>query len=180
MGNVGQAPEMQYLPNEKGTAMVRFSLAVPEGYGDNQVTHWFNCTIFGKRAEAFNEYVQAGRAVIVEGTLGTYDKNAKEGGNAIKMIGLKVSDWSSAGAAPSGSGNGGGQRQYHSNGGGNRNNNGGNRGGGNYNNNRSGNQGNRRTGWNGNNNQRQQQPASQQAPTDDGAFAENSEWNPPF
>jgi single-strand DNA-binding protein len=174
LGNVGKDPNMQYLPNEKGTAMVSFSVAVTEGFGDKKKTHWFNCTMFGKRAEAFNEYVHAGRAVSLEGTLSTYERTL-ENGSKVTAFNLKVSDWAFAGSEANGNG-GGRSRQNSSRGGGwnqqgsgNRNNGG----------------GNQRGNWNRNGGNQQgggyprggQAPVAQEAPMD---YEEADAWEPPF
>ena len=169
LGNVGKDPEMQYLPNEKGTALVTFSVAVQEGFGNQKKTHWFNCSMFGKRAEAFNEYVKGGRAVALEGTLNTYERTLEDG-RKVSAFGLKVTDWAFAGSEGNG---GGGQRQGQSRG---------NQQGGGY---RGNNGGGQRGNWNrgdSNNQQgggyrgRQAQP-EQPAQSD---YQDDGGWNPPF
>lgn len=74
-GNLGQDPEMRYLPD--GTAVTNLSVAVNDNYtaanGEKVERHaWFRVSVWGKQAEAANQYLEKGRAVLVEGTL-TYD-----------------------------------------------------------------------------------------------------------
>ena len=47
-------------------AIGRFSIAIDSGYGDKKKTNFFNCTIFGKQAEAFERYVPKGTKVLLE------------------------------------------------------------------------------------------------------------------
>ena len=58
-----------------------FSVANNTGYGDNQRTHYFDCAIFGKRAESrLKEYMLKGQQVVVEGevSLNQYEKKKME------------------------------------------------------------------------------------------------------
>ena len=58
--------EMRYSQGENSMAIGRFSIAVDSGYGDKKKTSFFNCTIFGKQAEAFEKYVPKGTKVLLE------------------------------------------------------------------------------------------------------------------
>ena len=58
--------EMRYSQGENSMAIGRFSIAINSGYGDKKKTNFFNCTIFGKQAEAFDKYVQKGTKVLLE------------------------------------------------------------------------------------------------------------------
>ena len=72
IGNLGRDPEMKYTP--KGTAVTHFPLASnrkwknPDG-SDGEETVWFRVSVWGKMAEACNQYLAKGRQVYVEGTL---------------------------------------------------------------------------------------------------------------
>ena len=58
-GNLGRDAEVR--TTQSGKVVCRFSVAVQEGYGDNQRTKWVKCSLFGKRAEAtFLSTSQAG------------------------------------------------------------------------------------------------------------------------
>ncbi len=72
LGNLGRDPEMRYTPN--GTAVTTFSMATNRKYtgADGQPrdeTCWFRVTVWGKQAEACNQYLSKGSRVLVEGTL---------------------------------------------------------------------------------------------------------------
>ena len=58
--------EMRYSQGENSMAVGRFSIAIDSGYGDKKKTSFFNCTIFGKQAEAFERYVPKGTKVLLE------------------------------------------------------------------------------------------------------------------
>lgn len=60
VGNLGQDPEVRYIPN--GSAVATLSLATSESWRDKQsgeqkeVTEWHRVVIFGKLAEIAGEY----------------------------------------------------------------------------------------------------------------------------
>ena len=73
LGNLGGDPEMRYMPD--GTAVTNFSLATNRRWNDRQTgqpvdeTTWFRVSVWGKRAEVANQYLQKGSRVLVEGRL---------------------------------------------------------------------------------------------------------------
>ena len=73
VGNLGGDPEMRYMPN--GTAVTNFSLATNRRWNDRNTgqpvdeTTWFRVSVWGKRAEVANQYLQKGSRVLVEGRL---------------------------------------------------------------------------------------------------------------
>lgn len=82
LGNVGQDPEMRYLPG--GEAVAKFSIATTETWkdksgGKQERTDWHRVEFIGRTAEIVGEYVKKGRQVYVEGSV-RYDKwTDKEG-----------------------------------------------------------------------------------------------------
>ena len=73
IGNLGQDPEMRYLSN--GQAVTNFSLACNRRWNDSttgetqeEVT-WFRISVWGRQAEAVNQYLSKGRQVLVIGRL---------------------------------------------------------------------------------------------------------------
>ena len=82
LGNVGQDPEMRYLPS--GEAVAKFSIATTETWkdkagGKQERTDWHRIEFIGRTAEIVGEYVKKGRQVYVEGSV-RYDKwTDKEG-----------------------------------------------------------------------------------------------------
>lgn len=73
VGNLGQDPEMRYLPD--GQAVTNLSVACNRRWTDRvtgqpqeEVT-WYRISVWGKQAEAANQYLGKGRQVLVEGRL---------------------------------------------------------------------------------------------------------------
>lgn len=76
VGRLGRKPEMRYTPS--GQAVTSFSVATDHKYtsaSGEQVkeTTWFRVSVWGKQAEACNQYLDKGSMVLVEGRL-TPDK----------------------------------------------------------------------------------------------------------
>jgi len=73
MGNLTRDPELKYLPSGMGVA--NFGLAVNRTYTDRQSGEkkdevcFVDLEAWGKTAETMNEYLQKGKAVLVEGRL---------------------------------------------------------------------------------------------------------------
>ncbi|AUR87867.1 single-stranded DNA-binding protein [Vibrio phage 1.105.O._10N.286.49.B4] len=75
MGNLGQDPEIRYMPN--GGAVANISVATSESWKDKttgeqkEKTEWHRVSIFGKLAEIAGEYLRKGSTVYIEGQLQT-------------------------------------------------------------------------------------------------------------
>lgn len=75
VGNLGQDPEVRYLPN--GGAVANLTLATSDTWRDKQTgeqkerTEWHRVTLYGKLAEVAGEYLRKGSQVYVEGQLRT-------------------------------------------------------------------------------------------------------------
>lgn len=72
-GQLGRDAEVRYLPN--GDAVANFSVA--DSQGKDKTTIWWNCQLFGKRAESLSQYLLKGQSVTVSGniTQRTYQKD---------------------------------------------------------------------------------------------------------
>lgn len=71
-GNLGKDPEMRYSPS--GDAVTNLNVATSRKYTDKsgqqvEETIWVRVSVWGKQAEACNQYLKKGRAVLVEGRL---------------------------------------------------------------------------------------------------------------
>ena len=73
VGNLGIDPEMRYMSD--GQAVTNFSLACNRRWNDRatgqqqeEVT-WYRVSVWGRQAEAANQYLSKGRQVLVEGRL---------------------------------------------------------------------------------------------------------------
>lgn len=75
IGNLGQDPELRYLPN--GNAVANFSLATSESWNDKTTgekqerTEWHRLVLFRRLAEIAEEYLKKGSKVYIEGKLQT-------------------------------------------------------------------------------------------------------------
>lgn len=75
VGNLGQDPEVRYLPN--GGAVANITLATSESWRDKatgemkEQTEWHRVVLFGKLAEVASEYLRKGSQVYIEGQLRT-------------------------------------------------------------------------------------------------------------
>jgi len=65
------------MAKNTGKAILKFSVAVAKGYRKEDGTNWFNCVMFGDRAEKLAQYLTKGTKVIIEGSvqLGNYEKD---------------------------------------------------------------------------------------------------------
>ncbi|WP_462157075.1 single-stranded DNA-binding protein [Pseudoalteromonas sp. GB56] len=75
VGNLGQDPEVRYMPNGNGVANI--SIATSDSWKDKNTgqmqerTEWHRVVLFGKLAEVAGEYLRKGSQVYVEGKLQT-------------------------------------------------------------------------------------------------------------
>jgi single-strand DNA-binding protein len=75
-GNLTKNPDVKYTQSGKAVAM--FSIAVNDGFGDNQKTYYTNIVVWGKTAETVGNNLVKGSKVGVVGKLTTrsYDNSA--------------------------------------------------------------------------------------------------------
>ncbi|HGU6797994.1 TPA: single-stranded DNA-binding protein [Escherichia coli] len=122
VGNLGQDPEMRYMPN--GGAVANLRLATSESWRDKatgeqkEVTEWHTVVIFGKLAEVAGEYLRKGSQVYIEGQLRTrkwQDKDQQDRYSTeivVSMNGvMQMLGGRQGGGAPTGQGGGWGQPQ---------------------------------------------------------------------
>ncbi len=72
VGNLGRDPEMRYTPS--GQAVTNLNVATNRQYTSNsgetiKETTWFRVSVWGKQAEASNQYLKSGSKVLVEGRM---------------------------------------------------------------------------------------------------------------
>ncbi len=83
VGNVGQDPEMKYMPS--GNAVTNISIATSERWKDKQTgqqqerTEWHRVVFFNRLGEIAGEYLKKGSKVYVEGSLRTRKWQDKDG-----------------------------------------------------------------------------------------------------
>ncbi|TNL03230.1 single-stranded DNA-binding protein [Kosakonia cowanii] len=114
VGNLGQAPEVRYMPN--GGAVANLTLATSETWRDKatgeqkEKTEWHRIVLFGKLAEVAGEYLRKGSQVYIEGALQTRRWQDQSGqdryttevvvnvGGTMQMLGGKRADTPETGA----------------------------------------------------------------------------------
>ncbi len=79
IGRLTKDPEVKYTAGENPTAVARFSIAVNDGYGDNERTSFINIVAFGKQAENCERFLSKGRQVGITGRIqtGSYEKDGR-------------------------------------------------------------------------------------------------------
>jgi single-strand DNA-binding protein len=74
-GSLGKDAELKHLPN--GDPILIFSVA--DSQGRDKPTIWWRCSLFGKRAEALQQYLVKGQAVTVAGQITEREYTDKDG-----------------------------------------------------------------------------------------------------
>jgi len=106
VGNVGQDPEVRYMPS--GGAVANISIATSESWKDKQSgeqvdrTEWHKVVFFNRLGEIAGEYLKRGAKVYVEGSLRTRKWQDKDGqdrytteivGSEMQMLDRKGDDF---------------------------------------------------------------------------------------
>ena len=86
-GQLGKDSELRFLSN--GDPVCSFSVA--DQQGKDKPTIWWNCSLFGKRAESLQQYLIKGQSVTVSGTISEREWTDKEG-NKRKSMDVRVGD----------------------------------------------------------------------------------------
>ena len=87
-GNITSDAETRYLPD--GTAVAAFGVADNQGK-DKSAIFW-NCRLFGKRAESLAQYLTKGQPVTVVGTISEREFTDKNTGHPRKAMDVRVND----------------------------------------------------------------------------------------
>lgn len=87
-GNITRDAEVRHIPS--GDAVASFSVADNQGK-DKQAIFW-NCSLFGKRAESLAQYLTKGQAVTVVGTISEREFTDKNTGQPRKAMDVRVND----------------------------------------------------------------------------------------
>lgn len=83
-GNVGKDAVLRHTP--QGDPVLNFSVGVAERKGNENVTLWVDCSLWGKRAESLEQYIGKGQKVVVSGQAGVRVHEGKA------YITMRVSD----------------------------------------------------------------------------------------
>ena len=85
IGNITKDLELRTTSN--GVSVSKFSIAVNQGYGEEQKTDFLNCIAWRKQAENLCKYCDKGSKIAIEGKLQSY---SYEDGNGNKKYGMQV------------------------------------------------------------------------------------------
>jgi single-strand DNA-binding protein len=113
IGNLGQDPEVRYMPSGGAVANVR--LATTESWKDKDTgetqekTEWHNVVFFGRLGEIVGEYLKKGSKVYVEGRLQTRKWQGKDGNDryTTEIVANEMQMLDGRGGASGGSSGGG-------------------------------------------------------------------------
>lgn len=86
-GNVGKDPELRRT--QSGDAVLNFSLAVDQGKdkdGNKRDAKWFECSLWGKRAESLQAHISKGTKLTLQGRPTAREHNGKA------YLGINVQD----------------------------------------------------------------------------------------
>ena len=86
-GNLGKDAEIRYM--QDGSAICNFSVADSQGKDKGSI--WWNCALWGKRAESLSQYLTKGQQVTVVGTVSEREYVDKDGQKR-KSMDVRVSD----------------------------------------------------------------------------------------
>lgn len=105
MGAITRDPELTRTPG--GTSLTKFSIAIndriksPGGEWQERVD-FIDCTLFGKPAEVFCEFMAKGRRVVIEGKLRQDRWDDKETGKKMSKVTVFVERWHMCDSKPQG------------------------------------------------------------------------------
>ena len=94
-GNLGKDAELRAMPD--GTSVLTFSVA--DSQGKDKATIWWNCSLFGKRAEVLGQYLKKAQQVTVVGTVSEREWTDKDGAKR-KSMDVRVGDVALQGGKP--------------------------------------------------------------------------------
>lgn len=76
LGNIANEPELKEVGQN---SVLEFTVANNVGFGDRQVTNWFRCTMWGKRAVSLQPHLNKGKQIFVTGQLSLKKFTDREG-----------------------------------------------------------------------------------------------------
>ena len=77
MGRLTRDPEVRHT--NSGTPVCSFSIAINNGYGENQTTDYINCVAWNKQAEFIERNFSKGKMIIVIGRIQTRTWEGQDG-----------------------------------------------------------------------------------------------------
>ena len=89
-GRLGKDPDLR---EGARSPMGLFSIGVDTGWGDRKRTSWWNCSIFGKKAEVVAKNFRRGDPIIVYGTPYENEYVSRKDGLPRKSLSLDCNDF---------------------------------------------------------------------------------------
>ena len=91
MGRLTRNPELRHT--NSGTPVCSFSIAINNGYGENQATDYINCVAWNKQAEFVERNFSKGKMIIVIGRIRTrvWEDNEGRKNYATEIVANEVS-----------------------------------------------------------------------------------------
>jgi len=86
-GALGRDAELRFMPD--GKPVLQFSVA--DSAGREKPIIWWNCQLFGKRAETLQQYLSKGQQVTVSGNVTEREWKDKDG-QSRKSMDIRVND----------------------------------------------------------------------------------------
>ena len=74
-GRLGKDAELRQAGNSQ---VCSFSVAAESGFGNNKQTHWVECSLWGARGVAIQQYLKKGGEVVVVGEFSEREYNGKQ------------------------------------------------------------------------------------------------------
>jgi single-strand DNA-binding protein len=96
VGRLGKDPELK--ATDSGNMVARITVAVKNAKADDSAT-WFNCQLWGKKAEVVSEHLRKGQRIGLIGRIESEDWTDKDGNKRTSML-LKASDFFFVESAP--------------------------------------------------------------------------------
>lgn len=85
-GSLGRDAELRHMNN--GDPVLNFSVA--DSQGKDKPTIWWNCQLFGKRADSLEPYLKKGQSVTVAGSI--QEREYEKDGQTRKALNIRVSE----------------------------------------------------------------------------------------
>jgi single-strand DNA-binding protein len=83
IGRLTKDYEVRFLPS--GKSIGEFTLAVNDGWGENEHTSYFDVTVFGKSVERHSDYIKKGSLIGVTGSIRQERWESKDGQKRSKV-----------------------------------------------------------------------------------------------
>lgn len=77
MGRLTKDPELRHT--NSGMAVCSFSIAINNGFGENQTTDFINCVAWNGTAEFVDKYFSKGKMIVVVGRISTRSWDGSDG-----------------------------------------------------------------------------------------------------